>query len=252
MNEQDFLTQIYRVFHPSLPRLGPGDHRSTLRALDWIPREIRGSERRSLDLGCGNGAQTISLARELQGEILAVDTHQPFLDELTKRATAAGCAGQIRTLCADMASIGPEQGPFDLIWCESAIYNMGFERGLGHCRELLNGGWLALSDMNWLGAERPQACREFFDRLHLPVSDIPGSLEIIRRAGFEPIGHFVLPESSWWDDFYHPLSRRLAELRQAFPGDEGLMEVTAGILEEIELYRRHFGAYGYVFYVMKA
>ncbi len=251
MNEQEFMTQIYRVFHPSLPRLGPGDSRSTLRALELIPREIRRPDRCILDLGCGNGTQTVCLAGELPGEIFAVDTHQPFLDRLMIRAKEAGCSERIHPLCMDMAAIDPENGRFDLIWCESAIYNMGFERGLRHCRTLLDGGYLALSEMNWLGEERPQACRDFFDRLHLPVSDIAENLEIITKTGFETLGHFVLPESSWWDEFYTPLSLRLEELQHSFPDDEDLKEVIGNIVEEIELFRQYSGIYGYVFYVLK-
>lgn len=252
MTEQEMLTQIYKLFHPSLLRLGPGDDQSTRQALNLIPQDIRRPGRRILDLGCGNGAQTICLARELRGEILAVDTHQPFLDELTKRAAAAGCGERVRILCADMASIRPEQGPFDLIWCEGAIYNIGFEKGLRHCRTLLDGGYFALTDLNWLGSERPEACREFFERVQLPVLDIDGNLDIIRTVGFETIGHFALPASSWWNDFYNPLAKRLQELRRTQAGDAALMEVVAGTEAEIEVYRRHSAAYGYVFYVMKA
>lgn len=246
------LTQIYKVFHPSLPRLGPGDDQSTRQALNLIPQDIRRPGCRILDLGCGNGAQTICLARELRGGILAVDTHQAFLDELTKRAAAAGCGERVRTLCADMGTIGPKQGPFDLIWCEGAIYNIGFEKGLRHCRTLLDNGYLALTDLNWLGSERPEACRELFAREKLPVLDITESLDIISAAGYETIGHFTLPPSSWWTDFYTPLARRLQELRRTQAADTALMEVVANIEAEIEVYRHHSAAYGYVFYVMKA
>lgn len=252
MNEQDMLTQIYRVFSPSLPRLGPGDDGSTQRALEMIPAEIRRADRHILDLGCGNGAQTLCLARLLAGRITAVDIHQPYLDALAARAQAAGCAGRIRPVCADMAAITLEQGPFDLVWCESAIFIMGFENGLRHCRRLLEKGFLALTELNWLGKERPQECLDFFARENLPVLEIGGSLELIKAAGFRPLGHFVLPESSWWTDYYAPLARRLVELREAFPGDLPLLEMVGLLEEEIDVFRRHARAYGYVFYVMQA
>jgi len=104
------LTQIHRIFHPSLPRLGPGDDDSTARALAMLPAAVRQADRHVLDLGCGNGAQTLCLARLLAGRITAVDNHRPFLDALTSRAIAAGVAGRIEPLCADMARSLPGRG----------------------------------------------------------------------------------------------------------------------------------------------
>jgi len=246
------LTQIHRIFHPSLPRLGPGDDDSTARALGLLPATARRADRHVLDLGCGNGAQTLCLARLLAGKITAVDNHRPFLDALTARAIAAGVADRIEPLCADMAAITPQQGPFDLIWCEGAIYNMGSERGLRHFRHLLPQGYLALTEMNWLGSERPAVCQEFFARVNLPVLDIDGTLELIAEVGFRTLGHFVLPASSWWTDYYTPLLLRLAKLRQDRPDDSPLMEMIGQVEEEIEVYRCHGQSYGYVFYVMQA
>ncbi|HNX98074.1 MAG TPA: hypothetical protein PKK12_10375 [Candidatus Aminicenantes bacterium] len=129
---------------------------------------------------------------------------------------------------------------------------MGSERGLRHFRHLLPRGYLALTEMNWLGSERPAVCRELFARFNLPVLDIRGTLELIAEVGFRMLGHFVLPASSWWTDYYTPLLQRLAALRQEHPDDSPLQEMIGLVEEEIEVYRSHGQAYGYVFYVMQA
>jgi cyclopropane fatty-acyl-phospholipid synthase-like methyltransferase len=46
-----------------------------------------------LDIGCGNRAQTLRLALELGCKVTAVDNHQPYLDELGRRAEAQNLAG---------------------------------------------------------------------------------------------------------------------------------------------------------------
>ena len=88
---------FYEIFDASLPRLGPGDEASTLKALDILrsggpQRRDQSAARtaRILDLGCGNGAQTIVLASHTEGLIVAMDNHQPYLDELQRRAATAG------------------------------------------------------------------------------------------------------------------------------------------------------------------
>ncbi|HEX8991856.1 MAG TPA: class I SAM-dependent methyltransferase [Anaerolineales bacterium] len=78
------MSSIFFEVHQSLPRVSPGDEQSTVRALaamadlPTVPS--------ILDIGCGPGAQTIALARHSQARITAVDRHQPFLDELARRA----------------------------------------------------------------------------------------------------------------------------------------------------------------------
>jgi ubiquinone/menaquinone biosynthesis C-methylase UbiE len=50
------------------------------------------------DIGCGTGASTILLAKELAAEITAVDFLPEFLDELQTRAKDHGVTEKINTL----------------------------------------------------------------------------------------------------------------------------------------------------------
>ncbi len=253
MNEQDMLTQIYKIFHPSLPRLGPGDEASTIRALEMLPPFLKEPTRSIIDLGCGNGAQTLCLAQNLAGHIRAVDTHQPFLDELLRRAEIRGCRERIHAVCADMGRILPDQDGYDLVWSEGAMYNLGLETGLGHCRRLLReDAYLAFTDLCWLGSDRPQDCLDFFAMENLTVLDIPGNIKTIEQLGFRLIGHFALPADSWRREYYLPLSRRLKELRASHAEDEGLMKVVGMVEFEIDVFRRYEDCYGYVFFVLKS
>jgi ubiquinone/menaquinone biosynthesis C-methylase UbiE len=54
-----------------------------------------------LDIGCGLGMQTIPIARLCSRcSLVAVDVHQPFLNELMRRAATAGNAVRISPPCA--------------------------------------------------------------------------------------------------------------------------------------------------------
>jgi SAM-dependent methyltransferase len=75
---------FYEIFAASLPRLNCGDDASTRKALETLLalRASATGESRVLDIGCGNGAPTLQLARHTNGTITAVDNHEPYLREL--------------------------------------------------------------------------------------------------------------------------------------------------------------------------
>jgi len=259
MSVDEQMKFIYEICDSSLPRLGPGDEHSTVRALrvllsmkSDVGGETCPARLKILDIGCGNGAQTIQLGRHADGTILAVDNHQPYLDELKRRAEAAGVSERIHISLRDMSDIGLPESSFDLIWSEGALYSMGFCEGLGLCHSLLvPGGLLAVSELCWLRPDPPAECRRFLDNEYPAMVDIDTNLAFMKNSGYRVAGHFTLPKSAWLESYYHPLEERLQLLRRKYAAVQERLDMLDLFQMEIDIYRTYSDYYGYVFFMMQ-
>ena len=190
MDQSELTLYFYDIFDASLPRLGPGDDLSTQKAIDLLraakPKRMNSPGPfglKILDLGCGNGAQTIQLAKHLDGTIVAVDNHEQYLTELRRRAVAEGVSDKIRTCLSDMRDFTMGEGFFDLIWSEGALFVMGFQEGLAACRKLLApDGLMAASELTWFRPDPPAECREYFAGMYPPWLITPPTWQQSRTA----------------------------------------------------------------------
>ncbi len=242
---------IFFQVHKDLPREGPGSDGSTRKAfglLKGLPLNPR-----ILDVGCGPGMQTLELARLSGGQIVAVDTHQPFLDDLACRAQQAGLASHIITVNQSMSALDFPDASFDAIWSEGAIYIMGFETGLRGWKRLLKpGGCLAVSELTWLRPAAPEEITAYWGREYPPMKSLDENLAIIQSAGYRDLGHFVQPPSDWWDAYYLPIEKRVAALRRQYAKDPAAQAQLAEHQREVDMYRKYADWYSYVFYAMQS
>lgn len=258
MDEQESMVYFHEVFNPSLPRLGPGDEASSMRAMGVLrsamaqaPGRRTSDSLRILDLGCGTGAPTLLLARHLDATIVAVDNYPPYLEELRRRAETQGVSEKISTRLQDVRTLELDESSFDVVWCEGAMFCLGFRETLAACRRWLTpGGFLATSELCWLKPEPPAECRDYLTAAYPPITDVAGNLAIIRDAGFRVLDHFALPTRAWLEEFYGPLEERLHRLQPAAAADSARREVYAACQTEVDMYRKYSEYYGYAFFLM--
>lgn len=230
-----------------LAQLGPGSNADTLHVLRQLPER---HFRVVVDAGCGSGRQTLALAKELGTTIDALDTHQPFLDDLARRAADSGLDHLVRPHRLDMKDIPTAFRDIDLLWSEGAAYSIGFDTALASWRPaVVPGGFVVVSELAWLKDERPAAVAEFFAACYPAMRSAEDNAAAAGRAGYDVLATHTLPRRAWVDGYYDALGPR-AQVLLAHP-DESVRAFAAETVREIEVFERAENSYGYVFYALR-
>ncbi len=246
MDEMHLLQDL----HKAQDRQGPGSDDTTRRAIDLAFPEKK-SGLRIADIGCGTGASTFVLARELGARVTAVDFLKGFLDVLQERAKKRDLAGRISCLECSMDALPFSAGEFDLIWSEGAVYSMGFTAGVKAWRTFLKpGGMLAISEITWITSTRPPEIQSHWEREYPEINTASAKIRVLEECGYAPVGYFVLPRRCWMDNYYLPLRREFPAFLERNPGSAARAIVDAEE-REIALYERFNAYFGYGFYIAR-
>ncbi len=247
----DLQMQLLLDLHRSNVRQGPGGDAESKRAM-----ELAGPDRsrplKIADIGCGTGASTILLAKELNAGITAVDFLPEFLDELQTRARDHGVADRITPLNCSMDALPFTEGEFDVIWSEGAVYNMGFEAGISAWRRFLKpGGKLIVSEITWLSATRPPELQSHWETEYREIDVASAKIGHLERHGYSPEGYFVLPVPCWLENYYRPMQSRFDAFLERHGHSDQAKAIVDAERHEIALYERFRNYYSYGVYVAK-
>ena len=241
---------IFYEIHKDIPREGPGDNESTRKAfskLTDLPKRVN-----ILDIGCGPGMQTVELAKLIDGQIIALDAHEPFLKDLNSAAVKAGVSGKIETVIGTMFSLNYKEESFDLIWSEGAIFIIGFKEGLDYWKRYVKkGGYVVVSELSWISDNPPEEAVQFWNKDYPAMKSREENIKDIKDLGYKLIEDFVIPDSAWMDNYYLPIEKRGSMLKEIYKDDEEAQSQLEGNLLEIDMFRKYSEYYGYVFYIMQ-
>lgn len=243
------MDPFFFEIHSHLDREGPGDLADTRRALSYV-EALRDSPR-VLDVACGPGAQTLDLASLTKGTIDSVDLHEPFVNRLKKSIHELGLQERAVPRVGDMRNLDFVSRTFDVIWCEGALYIIGFETGLRNWKQLLLPmGYVVVTEPVWL-KENPPAEVLANWREYPAMGSIQDNISKINACGYELKGHFTLSAQAW-ENYYVPLEKRALLLLQKYDNQPSRRAMLNETLSEISIYRHYSQYFGYEFFIMRA
>ena len=247
------MTEIELIvdFYKDTERQGPGSSFETVKALSFININ-KDHKLKIADIGCGSGAQTITLAQNIKGQITAVDLFPEFLDKLNSRSEELGFQERIKTIEKSMEDLPFDNDEFDIIWSEGAIYNMGFEAGIKKWKNYLkSGGYLCVSEITWTTNSRPKEIEEHWKNEYPEIDTASNKIRILEENGYTTVGYFVLSENSWIDNYYKPMEKRFSAFLEKHNNSEMAKNFVEFGKEEIRKYQKYKDYYGYGFYIAK-
>jgi len=238
-------------FYKNTERQGPGSTSETIKALN-LTNINKNHAVKIADIGCGTGAQTITLAQHIKGQIIAVDLFPEFLDKLKLRSEELGFQGKIITLQESMEDLPFDKEEFDIIWSEGAIYNMGFEKGIKKWKKYLKAGaYLCVSEITWITNSRPEEIEAFWNKEYPEIDTAANKIRQLKENGYSSVEYFALSENSWLDNFYTPLEKQFSAFLERHDHSEKAKDILEGHKEEISLYKKYKDYYSYGFYIAK-
>lgn len=90
----------------------------------------------------------------------------------------------ITTLNCSMDALPFDEGEFDVIWSEGAVYNMGFEAGVSAWGRFLKpGGKLIVSEITWLRATRPAELQSHWETEYPEIDVASAKIGLLERHG---------------------------------------------------------------------
>jgi SAM-dependent methyltransferase len=110
--------------------------------VDHVIKSWLSSALHVLDVGCGPGVFAVRIAQdEPRRSVTAIDSSEPLLDRVRRRAAAAGVGDRVVTLVGDLDHALPNTPKVDLVWASMVLHHVTDTRAtLERLRERLAPG----------------------------------------------------------------------------------------------------------------
>jgi cyclopropane fatty-acyl-phospholipid synthase-like methyltransferase len=202
-----------------------------------------------LDMGCGYGEASVTLAAEFRCKVTAVDNGAENIEIAKKLAAERHVSHLITFETADLMQCDYSKEPrFDLLLAEGGIFSFITQSrrdGLSLAGSWLPpNGWLAFSDLVLLSDKVPEEVRSVFEDEKYHYESEGSYRTLAAAAGFDVQLTCLVPPSGW-DNYYGHMARRLEDSKGVFAD----RRVKLAFHREIDVFYRleGFRYIGYLF-----
>lgn len=235
----------------NIERQSPGGDRFTLNALSKLKLK-KNQEVKILNIGCGKGFETICLAKNINGQVYAVDAHEPYLEELVKSVEKAKLDDKVNIFLDDMNELPFSKNFFDVIWIEGSIHIVGFEEGINKFKKFLKpDGFMVISDYIWNKKGAPLELINYFNDFYPTMNTLEYNNLIAELNNYKVVDSYTLEENAWWENYFKPLRVQIQKLTLEHLFDANARKLFESRLKEINLREKYREYYGFAFYILK-
>ncbi|KZN54415.1 hypothetical protein N474_01490 [Pseudoalteromonas luteoviolacea CPMOR-2] len=236
-----YISDFMEAIQP-LELWAPGSREDTLEALKNVPKSIASI----LEIGCGKGHATQTLATHSAAHITAVDSEQSALNVLQENFERLGLSERLTIDCISMTTLEYPIESFDLIWAEGSAYIMGVINALRSWKPLLSKqGMLVFSDLVWYTNSPSKRVKAFWLQEYPDMKTVSERAIQIKESGYRLVDHFPQSELAW-KNYYGPLERRVKVLKSNGKKSKALQNLEF----EIEISKQNKNSFGYHFFVL--
>jgi len=118
-------------------------------------------------------------------------------------------------------------------------------------RFLKTDGLLVASEITWISDSRPAEIQTHWDNEYPEINLASAKIRVLEKHGYSPIGHFVLPEHCWLDEYYRPMQARFDAFLSRNGNGKEACEIVAAERHEIDLYERNKAYFSYGVYIAR-
>ena len=184
---------------------------------------------RILDIGCGTGIPTITLAKLSGGEVTGIDIDGAKIKKLKIRIEKEGLSNRVKAIeCSLLEMTFPDEN-FDILWAEGVMDIIGFRKRLKRWRRLIKShGYLVIHDDEERAEEKER---------------------VIPLCGYSLIQKFSLPSTVWRKHYFRPLKKRIEQLSARYKSNQKIMKQLQKKQEEIDYFNSN--PRGSIFFIMQ-